>query len=48
MLGLSMGMSKFLHTMYRITDPDRSRAFFEALGMEFRRDLPSQPMTLSR
>ena len=25
--------------MYRITDPDRSRAFYEALGMEFRRDL---------
>jgi lactoylglutathione lyase len=32
-------MSKFLHTMYRTTDPDRSRAFYEALGMEFRRDL---------
>jgi lactoylglutathione lyase len=26
--------------MYRITDPDRSRAFYEALGFEFRRDLP--------
>jgi lactoylglutathione lyase len=26
--------------MYRITDPERSRAFYEALGMEFRRDLP--------
>ena len=26
--------------MYRITDPDRSRAFYEALGMEFKRDLP--------
>ena len=25
--------------MYRITDPDRSRAFYEALGMEFRRDM---------
>jgi lactoylglutathione lyase len=33
-------MSKFLHTMYRITDPERSRAFYEALGFEFRRDLP--------
>jgi catechol 2,3-dioxygenase-like lactoylglutathione lyase family enzyme len=33
-------MAKFLHTMYRITDPARSRAFYEALGMEFRRDLP--------
>jgi lactoylglutathione lyase len=26
--------------MVRITDPERSRAFYEALGMEFRRDLP--------
>ncbi len=26
--------------MYRITDPERSRAFYEALGFEFRRDLP--------
>jgi lactoylglutathione lyase len=25
--------------MYRITDPARSRAFYEALGMEFRRDM---------
>jgi lactoylglutathione lyase len=25
--------------MVRITDPERSRAFYEALGMEFRRDL---------
>ena len=25
--------------MYRITDPDRSRAFYEALGMEFRREM---------
>lgn len=25
--------------MVRVTDPDRSRAFYEALGMEFRRDL---------
>ena len=33
-------MSKFLHTMVRITDPERSRAFYEALGMECRRDLP--------
>jgi lactoylglutathione lyase len=33
-------MAKFLHTMYRTTDPERSRAFYEALGMEFRRDLP--------
>ena len=26
--------------MYRITDFERSGAFYEALGMEFRRDLP--------
>jgi lactoylglutathione lyase len=32
-------MTRYLHTMYRITDPDRSRAFYEALGLEFRRDL---------
>jgi lactoylglutathione lyase len=25
--------------MYRITDPERSRAFYEALGLEFRRDM---------
>jgi lactoylglutathione lyase len=32
-------MATYLHTMYRITDPDRSRAFYEALGMELRRDM---------
>jgi lactoylglutathione lyase len=32
-------MSRYLHTMYRITDPQRSRAFYEAIGMEYRRDL---------
>lgn len=32
-------MARYLHTMYRITDPARSRAFYEALGMEFRREL---------
>jgi lactoylglutathione lyase len=26
--------------MYRITDPALSRAFYEALGLEFRRELP--------
>ena len=31
-------MARYLHTMYRITDPARSRAFYEALGMEYRRD----------
>jgi lactoylglutathione lyase len=33
-------MSRYLHTMYRITDPAKSRAFYEALGMEARRELP--------
>jgi lactoylglutathione lyase len=33
------GMTRYLHTMYRITDPERSRAFYEALGLEFRRDM---------
>ena len=32
-------MATFLHTMYRITDPDRIRAFYEALGFSFARDL---------
>jgi lactoylglutathione lyase len=26
--------------MYRITDPEKSRAFYEAVGLEFRRELP--------
>ena len=33
-------MARYLHTMLRITDVQRSRAFYEALGMEFRRELP--------
>ena len=32
-------MTRYLHTMLRITDPDASRAFYEALGLEFRRDM---------
>ena len=32
-------MTRYLHTMVRITDPERSRAFYEALGFEFRRDM---------
>ncbi|MFN8223198.1 MAG: VOC family protein [Gaiellales bacterium] len=31
-------MANFLHTMLRVTDPARSRSFYEALGMEFRRE----------
>jgi len=33
-------VTRYLHTMYRITDPERSRAFYEKLGLEFRRELP--------
>ena len=29
-----------IHTCYRITDPNRSIAFYEALGLEKRRELP--------
>jgi lactoylglutathione lyase len=32
-------MTSFLHTMVRITDPDRSRAFYEALGFTFSREM---------
>ena len=32
-------MTRYLHTMYRITDPERSRQFYEALGFRFERDL---------
>jgi lactoylglutathione lyase len=32
-------MAKFLHTMVRITDPERSRGFYEALGFRFSRDM---------
>jgi len=35
----SRTVTRYLHTMYRITDPERSRAFYEALGLEFRRDM---------
>jgi lactoylglutathione lyase len=33
-------MTRYLHTMYRITEPEKSRSFYEALGLEFRRELP--------
>ena len=32
-------MAEFLHTMVRITDPAKSRAFYEALGFRFDRDM---------
>jgi lactoylglutathione lyase len=32
-------MAEYLHTMLRITDPDKSRKFYEALGFAFSRDM---------
>jgi lactoylglutathione lyase len=32
-------VAEFLHTMVRITDPEKSRAFYEALGFRFERDM---------
>jgi lactoylglutathione lyase len=32
-------MANFLHTMVRITDPAKSRAFYEALGFTFEREM---------
>jgi lactoylglutathione lyase len=32
-------MAQYLHTMVRITDPEQSRAFYEALGFTFSRDM---------
>jgi lactoylglutathione lyase len=31
---------ELVHTCYRVTDPERSVAFYEALGLEKRRELP--------
>jgi lactoylglutathione lyase len=33
-------MTRYLHTMLRITDPEKSREFYEALGLEFRHESP--------
>jgi len=33
-------MTQFLHTMVRVTDPAKSKAFYEALGFETGRELP--------
>jgi lactoylglutathione lyase len=33
-------MTRYLHVMYRISDPEKSRTFYDALGFEFRRELP--------
>jgi lactoylglutathione lyase len=32
-------MTSFLHTMVRVTDPEKSRAFYEALGFRFSREM---------
>ncbi len=32
-------MATFLHTMCRITDPEKSRTFYEALGFHFSREM---------
>jgi lactoylglutathione lyase len=32
-------MADYLHTMVRITDPEKSRKFYEALGFTFSRDM---------
>ena len=32
-------MAEYLHTMVRITDPEKSRKFYEALGFTFSRDM---------
>jgi lactoylglutathione lyase len=34
-----LAVARFLHTMVRITDPEKSRAFYEALGFHFERDM---------
>jgi lactoylglutathione lyase len=31
---------ELIHTCYRVTDPERSIAFYEAVGLEKRRELP--------
>ena len=31
--------TRFLHTMVRVTDPEKSRAFYEALGFTFEREM---------
>jgi lactoylglutathione lyase len=31
---------ELIHTCYRVTDPERSITFYEALGLEKRRELP--------
>ena len=37
---ISIDPMELIHTCYRVTDPERSVAFYEALGLEKRRELP--------
>ena len=34
-----VSVASYLHTMVRITNPDRARSFYEALGFRFSRDM---------
>ncbi|HEX2045452.1 MAG TPA: VOC family protein [Gaiellaceae bacterium] len=38
--GARIARMELIHTCYRITDPERSLAFYQALGLEKRRELP--------
>ena len=40
-------MTELVHTCYRITDPEQSVAFYEALGFEKRRELPIRDEALN-
>ena len=40
-------MAELVHTCYRITDPEQSVAFYEALGFEKRRELPIRDEALN-
>jgi lactoylglutathione lyase len=38
---------ELIHTCYRVTDPGRSIAFYEAIGLESRRQLPIREEALN-
>jgi lactoylglutathione lyase len=38
---------ELIHTCYRISDPERSVAFYEALGFEKRRELPIRDVAIN-
>jgi catechol 2,3-dioxygenase-like lactoylglutathione lyase family enzyme len=33
-------VTRFIHTMLRLVEPEKTIAFYEALGFEFRREFP--------